>query len=111
MGLRTSSSVPGGISGLPAIPSATAVTQIFSRDITFTAGAIAALVSTVVTQTVTGLLTTDQVLVQCRGTMTSGAVIANARVSATNTLEITFSTAVALGVSLGSLTYRITVFR
>lgn len=111
MGLRTSSSVPGAISGSSVLSGGSAVSQIFSKDITFTAGAIAALVSTVVTQTVTGLLTTDQVVVRCIGTLTSGAVIANTRVSATNTLEITFSTAVAVGVSLGSLTYRITVFR
>ena len=53
MGLRTSSSISGGISGSSVLSGGSAVSQIFAKDITFTAGAIAALVSTVVTQTVT----------------------------------------------------------
>ncbi len=110
MGIRATSTVSAPVSGNP--PSGfTAIGRVFSIDVTYTAGAIAALVSTVTTTTVTGLLTTDQVLVQCRGTLTSGAIIANARVSATNTLEVTFTTAVAIGVTLGSLVYRVTVFR
>lgn len=100
----------GGISSAP--PSGfTQISNVFQKDVTFTPGSVAALVGAVTTTSVTGLLTTDQVLVQCTGSMTAGAAIANARVSATNTLEITFTTAVAIGVSLGSLTFRVTVFR
>lgn len=111
MGVKGTTGVGASISGASVLSGGGAVTKIFTKDITFTAGAIAALVATVNTQTVTGLLTTDQVLVQCLGTMTSGGIIANARVSATDTLEITFTTAVAVGISLGSLSYRVTVFR
>lgn len=86
-------------------------TNIFQKDVSYTPGVIAALVGAVTTTSVTGLLTTDQVVVQCIGTMTAGAAIANARVSSADTLEITFTTAVALGVTLGALTFRLTVFR
>ena len=87
------------------------VSGIFTVDFTATFGAIAALVGTVQTATITGLLTTDAVSVNCLGTMTAGANISNARVSTSDVLEITFTTAVALGVSLGALTYRAVVFR
>lgn len=87
------------------------VTNVFTKDFTAAFGAIAALTGAVVTQSVTGLLTTDQVLVQCIGTMTAGCAIAGARVSTADTLEITFTTAVVAGVSLGSLSWRVTVFR
>lgn len=87
------------------------VSGIFTVDFTASFGAVASLVGTPVTQAITGLLTTDAVVVQCLGTMTSGANIANSRVSSADTLEITFTTAVALGVTLGSLNWRATVFR
>lgn len=100
-----------GISGAAAIAGAAPVKQMFTVDFTATFGAIAALVGAVKTRTITGLLTTDTVLLQCRGSMTAGATIANARVSADDTLEIAFTTAVALGVTLGPLTYRCVVLR
>jgi len=112
MGTRsvTSNAPSGTVISTP--PSGfTAIANVFTKDVTYTPGAIAALVGAVTTTTVTGLLTTDAVSVQCTGTMTAGAAIANARVSASNTLEITFTTAVALGVTLGSLTFRVTVCR
>lgn len=94
------------------IPSGfTQKTNIFQQDVTYSPGVIAALVGAATTVSVTGLLTTDQVIANCTGTMTAGAAIANTRVSAPDTLEITFTTAVALGVTLGSLTFRLTVFR
>ncbi len=108
--LRASGSVANPVSGAP-ISGFTAITNIFTKDITFAAGAITALTGTVSTQTVTGLLTTDNVVVNCLGVMTAGAVIGNARVSSADNLAITFATAVALGVTLPSLTYRVTVFR
>lgn len=105
-----SSNVPGAIGSAPPTDF-TGITNVFTKDVTYTPGIIAALVGAATTVTVTGLLTTDSVNVFCTGTMTAGAAIANARVSAANTLEITFTTAVALGVTLGSLTFRVTVFR
>lgn len=105
-----SSNVPGAIGSVP-ISGFTGITNIFTKDVTYAPGVIAALVGAATTTTVTGLLTTDAISVFCTGTMTAGATIANARVSATNTLEITFTTAVAVGVTLGSLTFRVTVFR
>lgn len=105
-----SSNVPGAIGSAPPA-TFTGVTNIFTKDVTYTPGVIASLVGAATTTTVTGLLTTDAVNVFCTGIMTAGATIANARVSASDTLEITFTTAVALGVTLGSLTFRVTVFR
>jgi hypothetical protein len=100
-------------SNLNSVPPSgfTAVGNVFKKDITFTAGAITALVGIESSQTVTGLLTTDAVLVTCTAAMVAGATIANAYVSATDTLKVVFTTAVAIGVTLGSLTYRVTVFR
>lgn len=89
----------------------TKLSNIFTVDFTADLGAVAALVGTVKTRTITGLLTTDQVFVQCIGTPTAGAAIANAWVSSADTLSIAFTTAVAIGLSLGSQTYRVTVFR
>lgn len=105
-----SSNVPGAIGSVP-LSGFTAISNIFSKDVTYTPGVIAALVGAATTTTVTGLLTTDAVMAHCTGTMTAGAAIANVRVSSADTLEITFTTAVALGVTLGSLTFRLTVFR
>ena len=105
-----SSNVPGAIGSVP-ISGATAIVNIFQKDVSITPGAITALTGATVTATVTGLLTTDQVVVQCVSALTAGAIIANSRVSATNTLELTINTAVAVGVTMGALTFRVTVFR
>lgn len=110
MRAASSSNVPGAVGSVPPT-GFTALSNMFVKDVTYTPGVIAALVGAVTTTTVTGLLTTDVVHVYCTGTMTAGGAIANARVSAADTLEITFTTAVALGVTLGSLTFRVTVFR
>ena len=108
--LKATSSVGNPVSGTP--PSGfTAVGSVFNKDITFTAGLITALVGISSQQTVTGLLTTDQVIVHCAAAMVAGATIANAYVSAPDTLQIVFTTPVALVVTLGSLTYRLTVIR
>lgn len=104
------SNVIGELGGV--VPTgATSVSNISNVNFTADLGAVASLVGAVKTQTITGLLTTDQVLVQCIGTPTAGAAIANAWVSSADTLSISFTTAVALGVNLGSQTYRVTVFR
>lgn len=100
-----------GISGACPIAGGTAVQSIFTVPFTADLGAVAALTGTVKTQAIAGLLTTDQVFVQIIGTPTAGTTIADAWVSSANTLSIAFTTAVAVGLNLGSQTYRVTVFR
>lgn len=103
-------------------PSATAtIAQTAARTalgpgttvLNFTAsfGAIAALTGTAVTQAVTGLLTTDQCHVECVSSPPSGYIHPNARCSTNGTLELFFTTAVAIGITLGSLNFRLTVIR
>lgn len=102
----------GGNGAALVLPSGfTRVNGVFRADVTYTPGAISALVATVTTTTLTGLLTTDGVAVSCTSGLPLGAAIASVRCSATNTLEIVFTTAVAIGVTLGSLTFRVMVFR
>lgn len=105
-----SSNVPGAIGSVP-ISGTTGIVNIFQKDVSITPGVITALTGSAVTATVTGLLTTDQVLVQCISALTVGAIIANARVSSADTIEITINTAVAIGITMGALTFRVTVFR
>jgi hypothetical protein len=111
MAIRSQGMPPSRIDGASVLAGGVAVAKIFRTDVTFTPGSIAALVATVKTVAVTGLLTTDAVAVNCIDGLGLGAVIANTRVSAADTLEITFTTAVAIGVTLGSLAFRVTVFR
>lgn len=80
-------------------------------NFTATLGAVTPLTGTAVTQTITGLLTTDQVHVECVSAPPSGYIPPNARVSASDTLSLYFNTAVALGITLGSLNFRLTVIR
>lgn len=80
-------------------------------NFTDTFGAISPLTGTEVTEIVIGLLTTDQVHVECVGAPPSGYIPPNARVSADDTLKLYFNTAVALGITLGSLDFRLTVIR
>lgn len=95
-----------------AVPSgATSSTNIFIINFTQDFGSITALTGSVVTKSITGLLTTDAVHLQCVSGTVAGMSISNVRVSATDTLEVLFTTAVALGIALGSLNYRLTVLR
>lgn len=80
-------------------------------NFTATFGAITALTGTAVTQAVTGLLTTDQCHVECVSAPPSGYIPPNARCSTNDTLELYFNTAVAIGITLGSLDFRLTVIR
>ena len=82
---------------------------IWTADFTADFGTITALTGIKATLAVIGLKTTDAVYVNCVGIIPSGAVIANCRVSAVDTLEIHFTTAVATGVVLGSLAYRVMI--
>lgn len=112
-GTATAQQVTVTVPSIVSVPPAgfTKLANIFTADFTADLGAVAALIGTIKTQTITGLRTTDQVLVQTIGTPTAGATIANAWVSSSDTLSIAFTTAVALGITLGSQTYRVTVFR
>lgn len=93
------------------IPNAQAVKNLFIMDFTTAFGAVVSLLGSVKTFNIPGLETTDFVSVKCTGGLTVGACIANARVSAPDTLEITFTTAVVLGITLGALNYRLFVLR
>lgn len=107
-------SVPmGDGTGIESIPTAgaTKLTNAYALDFTFTPGSIAALLANVKTVTIPGLRVTDVVAINCTSPFTLGANIANVRVSAADTLEITITTAVALGITLGSLNFRLVVVR
>lgn len=84
--------------------------QVYSVDFTVAFGAITALTGTVVTQAITGLLTTDAVHLHSLASLT-GVNIATAWCSSNGTLSIGMTTAVAIGVTLGSVSYRLTIFR
>ena len=87
------------------------VTNVFTIDFTADLGTVVTLNGLTPTRTITGLRTTDQVMVQCISALPVGIAVGNARVSAVDTLEIRFVTSVVGNVALGSLTYRVTVFR
>ncbi len=87
------------------------VANVFTRDFTADLGTVLTLDGLTATHTLTGPLTTDQVLVQCIGALPTGIAIGGARVSAADTLAVRFITAVIGNVALGSLSYRVTVIR
>ena len=62
------------------------------------------------TFTVTGLATTDRVVVN-KPTHTAGLIIGGARCSAANTLAITFGNLTAIAIDPPSETYRVTSIR
>lgn len=101
------------IAPMQSVPVAgfTKIANVFNVDFTADLGTVITLNGLKATRTITGLLTTDQVLVQCVGVLPVGVAAGNARVSAADTLELSFVTAVIGNVALGSLTYRVTVFR
>lgn len=101
----------GALSGTAAVTGGHVVSAVSTKDFTATFGAITALTGSIVTVTIAGLLTTDHVTVSCISAPPAGMIIANARVSATDTLELYIVTAVALGITLGSLNFRCLVHR
>lgn len=62
-----------------------------------------------ITLTVTGLLATDQVVLNPNVSLPSGLAIGNVRVSAANTLIVQLITPLVAGLSLGSNTYAATL--
>lgn len=111
MALRSSSLGNGPVSGTAALAGGAGLTSISNIGFTADLGTVVTLNGLTASRTITGLATTDQVFVQCTGVLPVGIAIGNARVSATNTLELRFVTSVVGNVALGSLAYRVTVFR
>ena len=94
------------------IPGAIQIKNCFVYEFTTAFGVIVALLGTSKTYPVPGLLTTDICVIQCAPNgLTLGANISNAYCDTDGQLTVQFTTAVALGVTLGSLTYRLFVLR
>lgn len=87
------------------------ISNVFTVDFAANFGTVITLLGLTGTTTVTGLQTTDSVIVYCISNLAAGVAIGNARVSAADTLEVKFTTAVLGNITLGSLNYRIVVFR
>lgn len=88
----------------------TAITQIRVYSATIDPASVAAATSAEQTFTVTGLTTGDKVLVS-KPTATAGLGIVNARVSAADTLALTFMNATAGAIDAASESYTILAFR
>lgn len=99
-------------SSFPLVTGALEVSGLAIVNFTAEFGAITPLTGTIVTQTITGLDPEfDRVSVSCISAPPSGLIIANARVSADDTLEILISTSIAIGITLGSLDFSVTITR
>jgi len=90
--------------------SGTAITQIRTYSQTIDPASVAANTTAEQTFTVTGLTTADKVFVN-KPTNTAGLGIVNVRVSAADTLAITFGNFTGLAIDAGSETYTITAIR
>lgn len=105
-----------GIAQAPPPPIATlaaaacSAKNLYTIDFTDTYGAIAALLGATKTRNITGLLETDFVSLLALDSL-SGACISHCWVSAPGVLSIRFVTAVALGVTLGAVNFRLLVVR
>lgn len=88
----------------------TAITKIAVYTATIDPASVAAATSAEQTFTVTGLTTADKVVV-IKPSATAGVGIVGARVSAANTLAITFMNATAAPVDPPSESYTILAFR
>ena len=86
------------------------VRSIFMIDVTFNPAAVATITTAEQTTTVTGLRTGDMVFWQ-KPTNTAGVGVVNMRVSATDTLAVTFVNPTAGSVDAASETWRLLVIR
>lgn len=109
LGAVTSTTVSATTS-LTVGASGTAVTQIRVYSQSLDVASVAANTTVEQTFTVTGLATTDTVFVN-KPTATAGLGIVNARVSAANTLAITFVNATAGAIDPAAETYAIVAIR
>jgi hypothetical protein len=78
-------------------------------QVSITPAATAANTSAAQTFTVPGLVTTDIVNVQCSGAQTAGIFVADARVSADNTLSIQFANCTGTSATAASGNYIVEV--
>lgn len=101
LALATSATI--GASGTP-------ITQVKVYTATINPASVSSATSAEQTFTVTGLTTADVVVVS-KPTATTGVGIVNARVSAADTLALTFMNATAGAVDPASETYTIIAFR
>ena len=86
------------------------VARMFALRFTLDPASVATVTTAEQTFTVPGLLPGDFVLVQ-KPSNTAGVAVVNARVSAANTLALTFVNPTAGGVDAASETYQLLVFR
>lgn len=86
------------------------IQQVIAMTAALTPVAVATITSAEQTFTVTGLLTTDIVEVMAPG-LTAGAALTGARVSAANTLALTFDNPTVASVTPLAGNYTILVFR
>lgn len=93
-----------------ALGGGTAITKIVVYAATIDPASVAAATSVEQTFTVTGLTTADKVIVS-KPTATAGVGIVNARVSAANTLALTFMNATAGAVDPVSEVYTVMALR
>lgn len=93
-----------------AIGGGTAITKIVVYTATIDPASVAAATSVEQTFTVTGLTTADKVIVS-KPTATAGLGIVNARVSAADTLALTFMNATAAAIDAVSESYTVVAFR
>ena len=85
--------------------------QTFYVSPSITPAEVAANITAAQTFTVAGLLTTDHVNVSCVGAQTAGIFIADARVSAANTLSVQFGNCTAGALTPAAGNYIIDVIR
>jgi hypothetical protein len=89
----------------------TALLSLFKVDATFDPGSVAAQTAEEETATVTGVAVGDIVLSVTKPTVTAGVSIGSARVSATNTVLVTFINASTAAVDPASETYNFVIGR
>lgn len=82
-----------------------------STQVSIAPGTISANTSSEVTVTMPGLLTTDIVLACIKPTLTAGVDLGNFRVSAANTMKITFQNSTGSGVAVPTETYNVYIVR
>lgn len=104
-GVAASDNITVGATGI-----ATPITQIRVYTATIDPASVAASTSAEQTFTVTGLTTGDKCLV-VKPTATAGLGIVNARVSAANTLALTFMNATLGAIDAASESYTVVAFR
>lgn len=110
MGVSHFSGLGTGADGLTVGASGTAITQIKVYSSSLNVASVAANTSAEQTFTVTGLTTADKVVV-IKPSLSAGLVIGNARVSAADTLAITFGNLTGSAIDPAAETYSIIAFR